>query len=324
MNGFSSQKLYDDLSISLYNVFFTALPIMAYAGFERDLDAKEIMKFPQLYLNGQNSLLFNWQKFFLWFGGGCLHAVLVYFITLNGFGYSNNINNAEGYVADMWTFGVNTYQNVVILVTVVIMLFTRSWTIIHALAVFLSLAAWFLFVSIYSVAQFNQFNMDYQSPVYKIFVLAAGTFPTYWLSLGLCCGYCLLPFYICRWIEAHSLFGFKVREIFFLFIFFAIDVSPLQPEPVDVVRAGLKDGVISIAPNGAVELGSEGPLHSEMRPFVPPPLPAAAPPSAPTTLSSASLVTVNVVGSPNASDSASNTQGRGSVGSRGSESSLKV
>ncbi len=101
-------------------------------------------------------------------------------------------------------------------------------------------------------------------------------------------------------------------------------MSPLQPEPVDVVRAGLKDGVISIAPNGAVELGSEGPLHSEMQPFVPPPLPAAAPPSAPSTLSSASLVTVIVEGSPNASDSASNTQGRGSVGSRGSESSLKV
>ena len=101
---------------------------------------------------------------------------------------------------------------------------------------------------------------------------------------------------------------------------------PLQPEPVDVVRAGLKDGVISIAPNGAVELGSEGslPNHSEMRPFIPPPLPAAAPPSAPSMLSSASLVTVTVVGSPNASDSASNTQGRGSVGSRGSESSLKV
>jgi phospholipid-transporting ATPase len=213
MNGFSSLKLYDDLSISLYNVFFTALPIMAYAGFERDLDATLIMKFPSLYLNGQNSLLFNWQKFFLWFFGGCFHAVLVYFITLNGFGYFNNINNAAGYVSDNWTFGVNTYQNVVILVTVVIALFTRSWTIVHALSVFLSLAAWFLFVSIYSVTQFNRFNMDYQSPVYNIFILAAGTFPSYWLSLGLCCGYCLLPFYICRWIEAHSLFGQKVHVV---------------------------------------------------------------------------------------------------------------
>lgn len=212
MNGFSSLKLYDDLSISLYNVFFTALPIMAYAGFERDLDAKELMKFPKLYLNGQNSLLFNWQKFFLWFFGGCFHAVLVYFITLNGFGYSNTINNAAGYAGDNWTFGVNTYQNVVILVTVVIMLFTRSWTIVHAAAIFLSLTAWFLFVSVYSVTQFNQFNTDYQSPVYYIFILAAGTFPTYWLSLGLCCGYCLLPFYICRWIEAHSLFGQNVRD----------------------------------------------------------------------------------------------------------------
>jgi phospholipid-transporting ATPase len=213
MNGFSSLKLYDDLSISLYNVFFTALPIMAYAGFERDLDSKQIMKFPKLYLNGQNSLLFNWEKFFLWFFGGIFHAVLVYFITLNGLGYSNNVNNADGYVADNWTFGVNTYQNVVILVTIVIMLFTRSWTPVHAMAVFLSLAAWFLFVSVYSVTQFNRFNMDYQSPVYNIFILAAGTFPTYWLSLGLCFGYCMLPFYICRWLEAHSLFGLKVCMI---------------------------------------------------------------------------------------------------------------
>jgi hypothetical protein len=55
--------------------------------------------------------------------------------------------------------------------------------------------------------------MDYQSPVYNIFILAAGTFPSYWLSLGLCCGYCLLPFYICRWIEAHSLFGQKVHVV---------------------------------------------------------------------------------------------------------------
>jgi magnesium-transporting ATPase (P-type) len=190
------------------------MPIMAYAGFERDLDAQLLMKFPKLYLPGQQSLLFNWNKFFLWFSGGIFHSVLVYFVTLNGLGYYNNINNAQGYVSDNWTFGVNTYQNVVLLVTVVICLFTRSWTVMHALSIFLSLAAWFLFVSVYSVTQFNKFNFDYQSPVYNIFTLAAGTFPTYWLSLGLCCGFGLLPFYIHRWIEAHSLFGYKVRTRF--------------------------------------------------------------------------------------------------------------
>ena len=218
MNGFSSLKLYDDLSISLYNVFFTALPIMAYAGFERDLDAHLIMKFPKLYLPGQQSQLFNWNKFFLWFFGGIFHSVLVYFVTLNGLGYYNNINNAEGYVSDNWTFGVNTYQNVVLLVTVVISLFTRSWTVMHAIAIFLSLASWFLFVSVYSVTQFNRFNFDYQSPVYNIFILAAGTFPTYWLSLGLCCGFGLLPFYIHRWVEANSLFGYKVHTQFSLLL----------------------------------------------------------------------------------------------------------
>jgi hypothetical protein len=99
---------------------------------------------------------------------------------------------------------------------------------------------------------------------------------------------------------------------------------PLQPEPVDVVRAGLKDGVISITPNGTVELGSEGSLIAELQTFVSPPLPAVAPPPAPSTLSSASLVTVavNVIGTP--ADQQSNTQGRESVGSRGSESGLKV
>ena len=95
----------------------------------------------------------------------------------------------------------------------------------------------------------------------------------------------------------------------------------LQPEPVDVVRAGLKDGAIVIAPNGDIELSHESTLQSrEMRTFAPPPVPSAAPPPTPSALPSASqLVTVAIVSSSSPSEGS-----RGSSASRGSESSLKV
>lgn len=60
-----------------------------------------------------------------------------------------------------------------------------------------------------------------------------------------------------------------------------------QPEPVDVVRAGLRDGVIRIATDGTVEYGdAAGSLQTELRPFVAPSVPATTPPPAPATSSS--------------------------------------
>ena len=50
-NGFSGQKIFDDAYQTLYNVFFTSTPIMAYGIFERGLDAHLLLIHPRLYVN---------------------------------------------------------------------------------------------------------------------------------------------------------------------------------------------------------------------------------------------------------------------------------
>jgi phospholipid-transporting ATPase len=44
LNGFSGQSIFEDYSISFYNLFFTALPLIMMATFDWDLIDRKIVK----------------------------------------------------------------------------------------------------------------------------------------------------------------------------------------------------------------------------------------------------------------------------------------
>ncbi|KAM5175976.1 putative phospholipid-transporting ATPase IM, partial [Callospermophilus lateralis] len=63
--GFSAQTVYDQWFITLFNIVYTSLPVLAMGIFDQDVSDQNSMDCPQLYEPGQLNLLFNKRKFFI-------------------------------------------------------------------------------------------------------------------------------------------------------------------------------------------------------------------------------------------------------------------
>ncbi|KAM6217179.1 phospholipid-transporting ATPase ID [Rhynchocyon petersi] len=63
--GFSAQTVYDQYFITLYNIVYTSLPVLAMGVFDQDVPEQRSMEYPKLYEPGQLNLLFNKREFFI-------------------------------------------------------------------------------------------------------------------------------------------------------------------------------------------------------------------------------------------------------------------
>lgn len=62
---FSLQTVFDPMYISVYNLFYTSLPVLAVGVFDQDVNDKNSLMYPKLYTPGHQNLLFN-KKEFCW------------------------------------------------------------------------------------------------------------------------------------------------------------------------------------------------------------------------------------------------------------------
>uniref|UniRef100_A0A8D0F0P7 Phospholipid-transporting ATPase n=1 Tax=Strix occidentalis caurina TaxID=311401 RepID=A0A8D0F0P7_STROC len=70
-SGFTAQPLYEGWFLALYNIFYTAYPVLSVGLLEQDVSAKKSLEFPELYVIGQQDELFNYRIF----GVTLLHGV---------------------------------------------------------------------------------------------------------------------------------------------------------------------------------------------------------------------------------------------------------
>lgn len=59
------QTVFDPMYISVYNLFYTSLPVMAVGIFDQDVNDKNSLLYPKLYAPGLQNMLFN-KKEFCW------------------------------------------------------------------------------------------------------------------------------------------------------------------------------------------------------------------------------------------------------------------
>ncbi|KAL1568501.1 putative phospholipid-transporting ATPase 9 [Salvia divinorum] len=78
-SSFSGQTAYNDWFLSLYNVFFTSLPVIAMGVFDQDVSARLCLKFPLLYQEGVQNSLFSWRRIVGWMLNGVSSAVIIYY-----------------------------------------------------------------------------------------------------------------------------------------------------------------------------------------------------------------------------------------------------
>ena len=76
--GWSAPELYDSGFLAMYNVIYSAVPIIVMGIFEQDVDAGLSMRFPILYEAGLKNKLFTWPTFFVSVIKGVFHGGIMY------------------------------------------------------------------------------------------------------------------------------------------------------------------------------------------------------------------------------------------------------
>uniref|UniRef100_A0A671PUP5 Phospholipid-transporting ATPase n=1 Tax=Sinocyclocheilus anshuiensis TaxID=1608454 RepID=A0A671PUP5_9TELE len=140
-NGFSSQTAYEDWFITLYNVCYSSLPVLLVGLLDQDVNDKLSLRFPKLYLPGQQGSLFNYKNFFISLFHGIFTSLMIFFIPYGAF--LQTMGQDGEAPSDYQSFAVVAASSLIITVNLQISLNTSYWTFVNFFAVLGSIAIYF-------------------------------------------------------------------------------------------------------------------------------------------------------------------------------------
>uniref|UniRef100_A0A669C6M0 Phospholipid-transporting ATPase n=1 Tax=Oreochromis niloticus TaxID=8128 RepID=A0A669C6M0_ORENI len=114
--GFSAQTVYDQWFITLFNIVYTSLPVLAMGLFDQDVNDQNSLRYPSLYKPGQQNLLFNKRQFFLCTLQGMATSFLLFFIPYGAFPLMVKEDGSP--FSDQQAFAVTIATSLVIVVSV--------------------------------------------------------------------------------------------------------------------------------------------------------------------------------------------------------------
>ncbi|XP_027008712.1 phospholipid-transporting ATPase ID isoform X1 [Tachysurus fulvidraco] len=195
--GFSAQTVYDQYFITLYNIVYTSLPVLAMGIFDQDVPEQHSLEYPKLYEPGQLNLLFNKREFFICITQGIYTSVVLFFVP---YGILSRATQSNGVpLADYQTFAVTTATALIIVVSVQISLDTGYWTAINHFFVWGSLGAYFaILFSLHSSVLFNFFPKQFHFLGSAQNTLAQ---PVVWLTIALATVICIAPVVTFRFLK---------------------------------------------------------------------------------------------------------------------------
>ncbi|CAI0379541.1 unnamed protein product [Linum tenue] len=171
--GFSGQRFYDDWFQSLYNVIFTALPVIIVGLFDKDVSAALSKKYPELYKEGIKNMFFKWRVVWTWAFFSVYQSLVFYhFVTISG----TSGKNLSGRMFGLWDVSTMAFTCVVITVNLRLLMMCNSITRWHYISVGGSILAWFVFILIYSLLRVSPFV---EENVYYVIYVLMGTFYFY-------------------------------------------------------------------------------------------------------------------------------------------------
>jgi len=207
VNGYSGQTVYDDWYISFYNMVFTALPLMAKALFEQDvnpsIDGEGYKKFfPRLFYIGQRSLIFNTKNYAIWLVEGVFHSLIVFILPF--FIYKRALLTDDSYNNDLWSFSISSFTAVIFIVTLKLMVFERFFTWINLFCIIV------LSVGLYFAYIWGSNGSTYSLPHYSMETIFSSA------HLYLSCALCVVLAYVVDIFKASYIFNFKTTPTDFL------------------------------------------------------------------------------------------------------------
>ncbi|NXG44002.1 AT8B3 ATPase, partial [Psilopogon haemacephalus] len=140
-SGFTAQPLYEGWFLALYNIFYTACPVLSVGVLEQDVSARKSLEFPQLYVVGQQDELFNYRVFGATFLHGASTSLASFYIAL--WAFQDHVGSKA--VGDYESFAVTVATSALLSVLLEIILDTKFWTVLSFLMVTASLLFFCLF-----------------------------------------------------------------------------------------------------------------------------------------------------------------------------------
>ncbi|XP_076005457.1 putative phospholipid-transporting ATPase IM [Genypterus blacodes] len=139
--GYSAQTVYDEWFITLYNLVYTALPVLGMSLFEQDVNDVWSFQHPQLYVPGQLNVYFSKKAFFKCALHSCYSSMVLFFIPYAAM--HDTVRNDGKDVADYQSFAVLAQTCLLFAVTIQLALDMTYWTAVNAGFVLGSLAMYF-------------------------------------------------------------------------------------------------------------------------------------------------------------------------------------
>ncbi|XP_045922026.1 phospholipid-transporting ATPase IC [Micropterus dolomieu] len=188
-SGYSAQVAYEDWFITLYNLCYSSLPVLLVGLLDQDVNDKLSLKFPKLYVPGQQGALFNYKNFFISLFHGIFVSLTIFFIPYGAF--LQTMGQDGEAPSDYQSFAVVLASSLVFTVNLQISLETSYWTFVNCFAVLGSIAIYFgIMFDLHSAGIHVIF------PSYFTFTGVASNAlrqPYLWLTIILTVGISLLP-----------------------------------------------------------------------------------------------------------------------------------
>nr|XP_033341873.1 probable phospholipid-transporting ATPase VA [Megalopta genalis] len=178
--GFTGSVMVDQIYLMLYNLMFTSMPPLALGVYDRVASPAVLMAMPPLYKRGRLGLVYQSYSFWLTIADALYQSIVIFFINHSVY-YDTAI--------DIWEFGTTVMSCCIVVMLAHVAIETRSWTVIHVLAILGSMGVFFGFCLIYNVVCVNCMGLLCSYWVMEMAVMRH----TYWLTLMLTCVLALLP-----------------------------------------------------------------------------------------------------------------------------------
>ncbi|KAL0267650.1 UNVERIFIED_CONTAM: hypothetical protein PYX00_009855 [Menopon gallinae] len=190
--GYSGQVMIDQMYLMLYNLLFTSLPPLAIGVYEQDAPEELLMANPSLYKQGRLGLVYQPHSFWITMADSLYQSIVIFFITLGAY-YNSDIG--------LWEFGTTITTACMFIMLTQVAIETKSWTVIHVISIFASVAVYFLFSLLYNGVCVDCFGLPSNYWVMQMTIVT----PVFWLVILLTIVLSLLPrfLWLCysRWLS---------------------------------------------------------------------------------------------------------------------------
>ncbi|XP_005730678.1 phospholipid-transporting ATPase ID [Maylandia zebra] len=139
--GFSAQTVYDEWFITLYNLMYTALPVLGMSLFDQDVNDVWSFQHPQLYVPGQLNLYFSKKSFFKCALHSCYSSLVLFFIPYAAM--YDTVRDDGKDIADYQSFALLTQTCLLFAVSIQLGFEMSYWTAVNTFFVLGSLAMYF-------------------------------------------------------------------------------------------------------------------------------------------------------------------------------------